>query len=310
MLQSDFRLPALDGTAIFVRTFLPDRPPRGIVQVVHGMCEHGARYARFAEALVARGYGVYASDHRGHGQTAGSREALGHFADHEGWSKVVSDQVSLVLEIESRHPQRPLFLFGHSMGSYVARSAALRIGSSLSGLLLCGTSHDSPLFMRAARLLALEERARLGPRAVSPLLNRLTFGTFNATIDDPRTSHDWLSRDNFEVDKYIADPLCGFGCSTQLFCDLFEGMGEVFTAARLSELPKDLPIYILAGEADPINKRLAAIKRLHSALERAGLVHVTLRVYQSARHELLNELNRDEVTRDLLQWLDEYTAQN
>jgi alpha-beta hydrolase superfamily lysophospholipase len=309
MQHSDFRLPAVDGTAIYVRSYLPEQPPRAIVQVSHGMAEHSERYGRFAQALSEHGYGMYANDHRGHGQTASTSAELGHFADRDGWEKVVSDQVALLREIKSRHPHTPLFLLGHSMGSYIARSVALRVARELAGLILSGTSHDAPMIVRAARLLAVAERTRLGRRAPSPLLRALTFDAFNKKIPNPRTECDWLSRDPVEVDKYRADPLCGFTCSTQLFCDMFGGMTEVFDNARLALLPAQLPIYILAGECDPLNDRLAAIKRLHQAMEAAKLSEVTVRIYPDARHELLNETNRDEVTRDMIAWLDERMAQ-
>jgi len=309
MRESDFRLAAADGTAIFVRSFLPEKPPRAIVQIAHGMAEHGARYARFAEALAERGYGAYANDHRGHGHTASGREALGHFADEDGWDKVVTDQVALLSEVGSRHPNVPLFLMGHSMGSYIARSTALRVGSRLAGLILSGTSHGTVLVPQAARILATVERARLGKRGKSKLLRKLTFEAFNARIDDPRTTCDWLSRDPFEVDKYLADPLCGFDCSAQLYADMFGGMAEIFAPANLKKLPRALPVYIMAGEHDALNDDLAAIKKLHAALETAGLTQLTVRIYQGARHELLNETNRDEVTRELLAWLDARLAE-
>jgi alpha-beta hydrolase superfamily lysophospholipase len=311
MQESDFRLQATypgDSTTIFVRSFLPEVAPlRALVQVAHGMAEHSARYARFAKALTEHGYGVYANDHRGHGLTVTRREELGHFADEKGWEKVVHDQLSLTTEIKSRHPGLPVFLMGHSMGSYIARSTALR-SIGLAGLILSGTSHDAALAMRGARLVAAAERLRLGPRGKSSLLRKMTFEAFNKKIDDPRTTCDWLSRDAFEVDKYLADPLCGFDSTTQLFWDMFGGMVEVFTEAELQKLPKALPIYILAGEHDPLNNGLAAIKKLHKALEAAGLTDLTLRVYPGARHELLNETNRDEVTRDLIGWLDTQLA--
>ena len=305
MEPRDFRMPAADGTAIFVRSFLPEKAPRAIVQIAHGMAEHGGRYARLAEALCAHGYGAYASDHRGHGQTARGREELGHFADEDGWNKVVSDQVALLAELASRHPGVPAFLLGHSMGSYVARSTALRVGDQLAGLILSATSHDRPIVVQAARLLAAAERARLGKRGKSKLLRKLTFEAFNKRIDDPRTTCDWLSRDPFEVDKYLADPLCGFDCSAQLYWDMFGGMAEIFSPAQLKKLPQRLPVYVLAGEKDALNNDLAGIKKLHAALELAGLEQVTVRIYPGARHELLNETNRDEVTRELIAWLDE-----
>ena len=215
MKQSDFRLPAADGAALFVRTFLPAAGnPRAILQIAHGMAEHSARYARFARALTEQGYGAYADDHRGHGQTASGREQLGHFADEGGWRTIVSDKIALFREIKSRHPDTPVFLMGHSLGSYIARSTAVRIGPELAGLVVSGTTHGGAATVWGWRLLAMAERARLGKRGKSTILRMLTFDSFNKTIYDPRTTCDWLSRDPFEVDKYLADPLCGFECTT------------------------------------------------------------------------------------------------
>jgi alpha-beta hydrolase superfamily lysophospholipase len=310
MQQSEFRLPTPDGTAIFVRSFLPgDKTPRAILLISHGMAEHSARYARFAQALCEHGYGAYANDHRGHGYTVNRREDLGHFADEDGWEKVVTDQLALLAEIKSRHPGVPVFLFGHSMGSFIARTSALRCAPELTGLLLSGTTHDAPAAMTGAGLVAKAERMRLGKRGKSGLLRALTFGAYNKKIDDPRTPADWLSRDPFEVDKYVADPLCGYECTVQLFVDMFGGMQKIFSPAEIATLPKSLPVYILAGELDPLNGKLSAIKKLHKALEAAGLAEITLRVYPGARHELLNETNRDEVTRDVIEWLDARLAQ-
>jgi alpha-beta hydrolase superfamily lysophospholipase len=310
MQQSDFKLPgSQDGTAIFVRSFLPDTPPRAVLLISHGMAEHSLRYAHFAQALCAHGYAAYANDHRGHGYTVNRREELGHFADEAGWDKVVGDQLLLLAEIKSRHPGTPVFLFGHSMGSFIARSSALKCAPELAGLLLSGTTHDAPAAMAGAGLVAKAERLRLGKRGKSGLLRTLTFGAYNKKFEDPRTPADWLSRDPFEVDKYVADPLCGYECTTQLFVDMFGGMQQIFTQAEIAKLPKQLPIYIMAGELDPLNNKLAAIKKLHKALETAGLAELTLRVYPGARHELLNETNRDEVTRDILDWLDTRLAQ-
>jgi alpha-beta hydrolase superfamily lysophospholipase len=307
-MQSELRLPAADGTAIFVRSFLPEGAPRAVVQISHGMAEHSARYARFASFLNEHGFGAYANDHRGHGQTVSDARELGHFADEQGWEKVVTDQLALLAEIRSRHPGIPVFLMGHSMGSYIARSAATRCGNELAGLVLSGTSHDYAGLYKTFRLVAAAERARLGKRGHSRLLRKLSFESFNKQIENPRTDCDWLSRDAAEVDKYVADSLCGFECTTQLWWDLFGGLAEIYGAESIGKLPKQLPVYILAGERDPLNNRLAAIRKLQAALESAQVADVTVRLYQGARHELLNETNRDEVMRDLLHWLEERTA--
>jgi alpha-beta hydrolase superfamily lysophospholipase len=272
------------------------------------MAEHSARYRRLAEALTARGYAIYADDHRGHGQTCPSRESLGHFADADGWNKLVDDQTVITEEIQGRHPNLPVFLLGHSMGSYIARAVAIRHGARYRGLLLSGTSYDPPGLVKLLRVVASLEGLRLGKTGKSALLRKLTFEAFNKTIADPRTTCDWLSRDKAEVDKYIADPFCGFACTNQLWWDLSGGLLEIGSVANIAKMPKDLPIYVLAGEHDPINNKLSGIKRLRKALEKAGMKSVTVRVYQEARHELFNETNREEVTHDLVEWLDRQLA--
>jgi alpha-beta hydrolase superfamily lysophospholipase len=304
MIESELRLPCHDGASLFLRGFTPETSPKAVLQVVHGMAEHSARYARLAQALTARGYAVYADDHRGHGKSAPGRGDLGHFADADGWNHVVRDELTVLDEIRARHPGLPVFLLGHSMGSYIARTLAIRHGDRYQGLIISGTSHDAPLTYRAASLIAGAEKLRLGPRGKSPVLRKLSFETFNAKFDDPRTPADWLSRDAAEVDKYVADPLCGFECSTQLWQDVFAGLVEICSDAHIARMPKGLPVLIIAGERDPLNNGLRGIKKLRKAFDTAGLTQVTERVYPGARHELFNETCRDEVTRDLAAWLD------
>jgi alpha-beta hydrolase superfamily lysophospholipase len=304
MRESDFRLQAKDGTPLFVREFLPEAAPKAVLQIAHGMAEHSARYARFAKALTEHGYAVYANDHRGHGKTVARREDLGHFADENGWDLVVEDQLSLLEEIKSRHPGLPVFLFGHSMGSYIARDAVIRAGREWAGLLLSGTSHGHPLVQIWNQALPKLELLRIGKRGKSWAISKMTFEAFNAKFMDPRTSCDWLSRDEAEVDKYVADPLCGFDCSVQLWHDVFKGLEKIFSPQAMARMPSDLPVYVMAGELDPLNEKLGDIKKLHKALEAAGIRDLTVRAYPGARHELLNELNRDEVTREAIAWLE------
>ncbi len=308
MQTSDFRLPTRDGNALFVRSFVPDQSTRAIVQLAHGMAEHSERYARLAEALTEQGYALFAADHRGHGHTATSRESLGYFAENDGWSKVVEDQIDLTEELKARFPGLPVFLMGHSMGSYIARGVAIRRGGDYRGLLLSGTGHDAPGVYKALRLVVGAEALRLGKTSKSALISKLTFDAFNKQVKNPRTPCDWLSRDEAEVDKYIADPLCGFQCTNQLWWDVMTGLIEICSADQIARMPKTLPVYVLAGERDPVNNKLAGIRKLRKAYEKAKMNSVTVRVYQGARHELLNEKNRTEVTHDLLEWLNRELA--
>lgn len=305
MRTSDFLLSAADGAQLFVRSFLPEDKPRGVIHIAHGMAEHSARYERFARRLTDAGIAVYANDHRGHGKTARGDQDLGFFADENGWDTVVADLRTVLGEVHSRHRGLPLVLMGHSMGSYIARCAAMAPGVDLSGLIISGSTHEIPRFFRVARLIARFERMRRGPRKVSPLINQLSFGSFNKRFDNPRTDFDWLSRDPDEVDKYVDDPHCGFDCTTQMWIDVFTGMEQMCSADEIARLSASLPVHIVSGELDPVHNGLRGIRLLRKALGKAGLQNVSCRIYPGARHELLNETNRDEVETDLLTWLQE-----
>jgi alpha-beta hydrolase superfamily lysophospholipase len=310
MRADTFWFDADDGARLFVHRFLPDegRAPKAIVHVAHGMAEHGARYARVAEALTGAGFAVYADDHRGHGQTAKAPEDLGFFADQGGFSRVEADLVQLIAHEKKEHPGVPLALFGHSMGSFLAQAIALDHGSDLAGLVLSGSSGKPTLLANAGRLLARAERLRLGARGKSKVLHEMSFGAFNKPFAPARTPFDWLSRDPAEVDKYAADPLCGFVVTTSLWVDVLDAIADNADPDRQARLPKDLPVYVFAGSEDPVTERTKSLDQLLGAYRAAGLKSVTHRYYQGARHETLNETNRDEVTRDLVAWLDQHVA--
>ncbi len=303
MQSSTFTHPA-DGGVLFVYQWLPPGQPKAVLQIAHGLAEHAGRYARLAQALTDAGYGVYANDHRGHGRTARTPEELGFFAEHDGWRKCVDDLWQLNRRLAGDHPGLPVFLLGHSMGSFMAQHFISEHGEALAGAVLSGSGgKPSPLAI-AGRLIARIERLRLGARGRSGLLHAFSFGAFNKPFEPARTPFDWLSRDRAEVDKYVADPLCGFRASVQLWIDLLDALGEVTSAQRQARIPKRLPIYIIAGSRDPVSGNAKSLEPLLAAYRDAGLERVTHRFYADARHELFNETNREEVTRDLIAWLD------
>jgi alpha-beta hydrolase superfamily lysophospholipase len=267
------------------------------------MAEHAARYARFAEALVAAGYAVYANDHRGHGKTAADGE-LGWFGSSGGFRRVVQDLQQLVVYEKAQHPGLPLFLFGHSMGSFFTQAFMIESGSSLKGAILSGSAGKPSLIASAGRLVARIERSRLGAKGQSTLLGKLSFDAFNKAFAPNRTGFDWLSRDQAEVDKYVADPLCGFAVTTQLWIDVLDGTADISRPDRQAQVPKELPVLIFAGSEDPVGEKTRSLEQLIGAYQRAGLRDVTHKFYPGGRHEMLNETNRDEVTRDVVAWLD------
>jgi alpha-beta hydrolase superfamily lysophospholipase len=295
---------AADGAELCIHRWLPEGAPRGVVQVAHGLAEHGARYARLAAALAQAGYAVCADDHRGHGQTARSDDDLGFFAERDGWRTCVEDLWRLNRRIAADHPGLPIVLLGHSMGSFLAQQLMSERGDALAGVVLSGSGGKPDAMAAAGRLFARFERLRLGARGRSAAINALTFGAFNKPFRPARTPFDWLSRDAAEVDKYAADPRCGFVATTQLWIDLLDALGDVTGAARQARIPKRLPIYVISGSEDPVGANTKSVRRLLQDYRALGLERVSHRFYEGARHELLNETNRDEVTRDLIAWLD------
>jgi alpha-beta hydrolase superfamily lysophospholipase len=300
MPESEFTFRADDGESLFARRWLPAAPPRAIVQIVHGLTEHSARYARLAAALNDAGYGVYAADLRGHGPKAAAADR-GHFADEGGWDKVVGDLWTLNRRIAADEPGTPIVLLGHSLGSFLGRSFIARHSDALAGVVLSGSSGRPPMIATFGRLIAREERLRLGRRGKSDPVFQMWFGDFNKPFRPARTAFDWLSRDEKEVDAYVADPFCGFPFTTQLAIDVLDALPHATSPASLAAIRKDMPIYVFSGERDPVG---ANIKGLIGDLKAAGFTRLTTRLYPGARHETLNETNRDEVTRDLIAWLD------
>jgi alpha-beta hydrolase superfamily lysophospholipase len=268
------------------------------------MAEHGARYESFASSLVDAGFVIYAHDHRGHGKTVGSEAELGFFANQGGWQRVVDDLHEHVQADKAAHPECPVVLFGHSMGSLLGQEYLIQYGDGLAGAILCGSSGKPPLLAQLGRVVARLERVRQGPRGRSLVIHGLAFGPFNKPFEPGPTDFEWLSRDRAQVDAYVADDRCGFLCTNQLWIDLLDGIQQMSDPERQSRIPSDLPVFIVAGSEDPVGDRTASLHQLVAAYQAAGLTRVDSRFYEGARHEILNETNRDQVERDLVQWVE------
>jgi alpha-beta hydrolase superfamily lysophospholipase len=300
MPGSEFTFRADDGASLLARRWLPEGHARSIVQVAHGLSEHSGRYARLAAALNDAGYGVYADDHRGHGPKAAAAD-LGHFADEGGWGKAVGDLWTFNRLIAAEQPGAPIVFLGHSLGSFLGRAFIAEHSDALAGAALSGSNGKPPAIATLGRAIARAERLRLGKRGKSQLIFKMWFGDFNKPFEPARTPFDWLSRDEREVDAYVADPYCGFPFSTQLAIDVLDALPRVTSRESLAAIRKDMPIYVFSGERDPVG---ANIKGLIADLKAAGFTKLTTRIYPGARHETLNETNRDEAARDLIAWLD------
>ena len=295
---------AADSTRLHVYRWSPEGEPKAAVLIAHGMAEHAGRYARFAERLTEAGYDVYAVDHRGHGKTAGSLDNVGYFADKDGFEKVVEDLYAVTRTISEDHPELPVFLFGHSMGSILSRAYAIAHSSTIEGLVLTGAGGDPGLLGRVGAVVAFAEGTIRGRRSRSPLLDSMSFGKFNDAFKPTRTKFDWLSRDRTEVDLYIADPYCGAVFTTGFFGDLLHGLAVVNDPAKVAKIRKDLPVLLASGDKDPVGDNGKGVKQVAEQLRESGVTSVTVTLYPNARHEILNETNRDEITSDIIHWLD------
>lgn len=305
MASELFTLTVADGTGIATRKWLPAGEAKAVVLIAHGMAEHAARYESFAGLLNDHGYAVYAPDHRGHGETAKLGEMLGHFADSNGWATVVEDLAALVAHIRAEHPGVKVFYFGHSMGSMLGRSFAIAHGKEIDGLVLSGTAGDPGALGAVGMTIAKVEARLRGKRFVSKLMNALTFGQYNAAFKPARTEFDWLSRDNPEVDKYVADPWCGNIHTSGFFVDILTGLNQINSASEVARIPADLPVYCYAGAMDPVaGKNAAGARGVAQQMRAAGVREVSEKYYDDARHEVHNETNRDEVLADVIAWFD------
>jgi len=296
---------APDGAPLHVYRWAPDddASTTRVAHLSHGMAEHAGRYARLAQSLTAAGFVVYANDHRGHGKTA-KPEDLGHIGEAGSWGTLVGDLRSLVKKEKAAHPGLPFALLSHSMGSFLAQELLFDLSDDLDAVVLSGTNGKPTPLAAAGRLVARAERLRLGARGHSKILSGLSFDAFNKAFAPNRTEFDWLSRHEAEVDAYVADPHCGFPCSTSTWIELLDALGRIAKPELQQRIKKTLPVYVFAGAEDPSNERTKGVRKLLGAYARAGLRDVTHKFYEGARHETLNETNRDEVTGDLLAWLD------
>ncbi len=295
-----------DGKKVFYyRWNPPEGDPKAAVQIVHGMAEHAARYDDAALRLTKAGYIVYAQDLRGHGKTAEDQEELGFIAQENGWERMVEDIREIGEKIRAEQPDIPLFLIGHSMGSFLSRTMMFRHPGLYRGVVLSGTGGNPGVMGRLGRRLALRNAAKHGLKHRDRQLDSLSFGSFNRQFKPSRTSFDWLSRDDEEVDLYVDDPLCGFICTSAFFRDLLDGLILIHDPANITKIPRDLPVLLISGTRDPVGKNGKAVEALWSRYREQGAADVTLKLWEGARHELFHETNRNEVSAFLASWLDD-----
>jgi alpha-beta hydrolase superfamily lysophospholipase len=286
--EETFTVPGRGDVDLFVRQWPPAGAVRAVVQISHGLAEHSARYGRLAAALNAAGYEVDAHDHRGHGRSARSPNDLGHFGP-DGWNALVDDLVTVGEEIDARSGGAPRVILGHSMGSFAVQQYLLDHSADVTAAVLTGTSAIDVIF---------------GAFDADTSLDRMpgndAFGG--------RTDFDWLSRDAAEVDLYIADPACGFSADSDALADMAAAATRPVEGDVLRSIRPGLPILLMSGSHDPLSGAMALVELVAQRYRDAGVRDVTVIGYQDARHEIFNEINRDEVTSDLIDWLERHTG--
>lgn len=304
VVKKEWTRPASSGQGKIFSRLWREEQPQAILVVAHGMAEHSGRYDAFGSYLAERGFLVCMNDHAGHGKSA---QVKGHFAQDQGWEFVVKDIKALLDEVSAEYPSLPLFLMGHSMGSFLSRSFLIRYGERLSGCILCGTMGKNPGVKVGKTLAALQKKV-LGPQSKGRLLDLLAFGSYNKKIKNPVNHFAWLSTVEDVCVAYQEDEFCGFPFTAGGFYDLFSGLEEISSPQWARKVPKELPIFLLAGDADPVGAYGKGPRQVAEALKAAGCQDVSLKLYEGKRHELLNESNRSQVFEDIYHWLKEKQA--
>ncbi|MDR0585234.1 MAG: lysophospholipase [Treponema sp.] len=309
-----------DGTKLFLRRWppVPDAKPRAALHIVHGMAEHGLRYQRTAEKFAGAGIEVWAADQRGHGKTAdlnvngpGRGGLPGHCADTGGFERVTADVYAINQKIRGVRPGIPLFLMGHSWGSFIVQDYIEqydKAGGLIDGCVLSGTRGPGGFKVKMGIPLMTLFAALWGRRQGSLLARAVADGPYNKPFSPNRTSFDWLSRDEAEVDAYAKDPCSGRLCSTGFYRDLMKGLYKIHRRQAMARIRKELPVCVFSGSADPVGEMGASPTALVNEYRSLGITDLEFTLYPDARHETLNETNRGEVMDNLLSWIDRHTA--
>ncbi len=291
-----------DGHRLFLRTWPAEGKAVATLHINHGMAEHSLRYDGFARYMNSLGFTVYAQDHRGHGLTK-EEEERGWFSAENGWDVVVQDSIAVDQLIAGEVGYLPHFILGHSMGSFITRTALTRAGDLYSGAVIMGTGAGQGLLGAIGKSIARRHVRKYGGRMPDHRLDKLSFGAYNKHFKPIKTSADWLTRDPEEVRKYLDDPLCGFVCSSQFFYDLLTGIEAANDPDLAKKVPPVLPMLIVSGSEDPVGGYGKGVRKVADLYRKAGVRVVDLKLFEGGRHEILNETNKDEVYAYVGSWL-------
>lgn len=305
MKISNFTFKGEEDTDIYVYKYEPIEKENinGIVQISHGMAEEAGRYKRFANYLTDNGYIVYINDHRGHGKSAENINRIGILAQKDGIHCIVKDLNKLTKIIKTENNGLPIFLFSHSMGSFAAQKYIIDYSEDIDGVILSGTNGLHGIEVDLGFLVAKVMSKIQGREKKAYLIDKLAFGGFNKKFKPNKSEFDWLSRDFKEVEKYIENEYCGVAFSNGYFYDLFKLFKEIRNINNLKKINSKLPIYIFAGDKDPVGKFGKGVTKLYENYKKVGIENVEFKLYSGGRHEMLNEINKDEVINDTINWI-------
>lgn len=309
MKISNFTFKGEEDTDIYVYKYEPIEKENinGVVQISHGMAEEAGRYKKFANYLTDNGYIVYINDHRGHGKSAKNINSIGILAEKDGIHCIVKDLNKLTKIIKTENNGLPIFLFSHSMGSFAAQKYIIDYSEDIDGVILSGTNGLHGIEVDLGFLVAKVMSKIQGREKKAYLIDKLAFGGFNKKFKPNKSEFDWLSRDFKEVEKYIENEYCGAVFSNGYFYDLFKLFKEIRNINNLKKINSKLPIYIFAGDKDPVGKFGKGVIRLYENYKKVGIENVEFKLYSGGRHEMLNEINKDEVTNDTINWIKQNT---
>lgn len=290
-----------DGLRISYHSWLPEEKPVAVLQIAHGMAEYAERYDDFAQFMNKNKIAVYANDHRGHGKTAPSKQDLGYFAKKDGWMKVVDDMRIFTELIRKEQKDVPLFLLGHSMGSFLARTY-ITMYDDINGVILSGTAANPQIIIKAGKIMGTIGSIFTNTKKPSKFFDNMSFGSFNKPFENEGPMA-WLSRNKKNVRKYNDDPYCGFVCSLQFFRDLFCGLDYISHKKNNEHIRSTLPLNIIAGSQDPVGKKGEGPRKVANNYRSWLIEDVELSLYNGSRHEILNEINKEEVYDDIFEWI-------
>ena len=302
---ADFHFSSANGsTSIHCRMWSPQGEPRGVVQIVHGVSEHIGRYHDFACFLTDHGFAVVGDDHLGHGLSVNDASELGWFAEKDGWELIIRDEKTLRDRMREKFPNIPFILLGHSMGSFMARTYIGYYPDDFDLCILSGTGHTPGATCRAGRMIARREIRRNGSKYRSKTLQQMAFSSYLKGIENPIGPNDWICRDKDVIRAYDADPLCGFAVTAELMYEMMVGLEMIGNNSHNMKIKKDLPILMISGSDDPVGGWGKGVRTVFDRFKSLGIQDITIKLYPGARHEILNELNKQEVWIDVLNWID------